>query len=177
VDVNDDGSFTLRPAGHADTYDVTLFGNGDGSLSVSFRWTTPVDGPLPDPKGRAAIISGDPGGELLSYGVELELTNLAETPEEAAAKVTVAAKDGGSVTFDAVRARGRCFPEGTVYWDGPDDKGVEAAELGGGPFEYTVELTLDGERYVGTGTWPRDEIRGNEPSVKLDFTPELPRVR
>lgn len=40
----------LRPAGYADEYDVTLFGRRDGNLSVTFRWTTPVQGPLPDRK-------------------------------------------------------------------------------------------------------------------------------
>jgi hypothetical protein len=166
----------LRPAGHANTYDVTLFGDGGGDLSVTFRWTTPTDGPLPEPEARVAILSGDPG-QLESYGVELHLSNLAETPEEASATITVEADDGDSIAFEAERAHGGCWPEGTIYWDGPDDKGLEATELGRGPFEYTVELTLDGQRYVARAMWPRDEIRGNEPSVALDFTPELPRLR
>jgi hypothetical protein len=171
-----DGEFVLRPAGHADVYDVTLFGRGGGSLSVTFRWTTPNDGPLPKPEGRAAIITDGDGGPY-SYGVELELKNLAESPEQAAATITVKAKDGDSITFEAERAKGRCWPEGTVYWDGPDDKGLEAAHLGDGPFEYIVELSLDGRRYMGTGTWPADEIRGNEPSISLDFSPRLPALR
>ena len=170
------GTFLLQPAGSADVYDVTLFGRGDGSLSVTFQWATPIDGPLPEPEARAAIVSGEEGHPV-SYGVELELTNLAETPDEASATITVEAHDGDSITFEAERARQHCWPEGTVYWDGPDDKGLQAAELGDGPFEYTVELTLDGQRYVGTGTWPMDEIRGNEPSVSLDFNPDLPSLR
>lgn len=165
--------FLLRPAGYADTYDVTLFGSGDGSLSVTFRWTTPDDGPLPEPEGRAAIIT-DKNGHPFSYGIELEITNLAQTPSEASARITVEADGGDSITFDAVRAEELCRPEGTVYWDGPDNKGLDAAELGEGPFAYTIELSLDGMRYVGTGTWPEDEIRGSEPSIELDFNPELP---
>ena len=39
------GGFVLKPVGAADTYDVTLFGNGDGDLEVTFRWKTPRDGP------------------------------------------------------------------------------------------------------------------------------------
>ena len=171
-----DGDFVLRPAGYADTYDVTLFGTGGGDLSVTFRWTTPEDGPLPEPKAHAAIIT-DQNGRPYSYGVELELINLAETPEQASAMITVEAKDGNSITFEAKRTSGRCWPEGTVYWRGPDDKGLEAAELGEGPFVYTVELTLDGKRYIGTGTWPADEIRGNEPSISLEFSPDLPGLR
>lgn len=46
------GRSVLRPAGHADTYDVTLFGKGDGDLSVTFRWSTPRDGPLGGPMVR-----------------------------------------------------------------------------------------------------------------------------
>ncbi|HEX2051550.1 MAG TPA: hypothetical protein VHJ34_13100 [Actinomycetota bacterium] len=65
---------------------------------------------------------------------------------------------------------------GTVYWDGPDSEGLEAAKLGAGPFRYTVALTLDGGRHVATATSPDDEIRGNEPSVALDFSPELPAL-
>jgi hypothetical protein len=43
-----DGRFVLRPVGDADMYDVTLFGKGDGDLFVTFRWTTPRDGPPGD---------------------------------------------------------------------------------------------------------------------------------
>jgi hypothetical protein len=39
------GLSVLEPVGRADTYDVTLFGRGDGDLVVTFRWTTPRDGP------------------------------------------------------------------------------------------------------------------------------------
>jgi hypothetical protein len=42
------GRFVLRPVGRADTHDVTLFGKGDGDFIVSFRWTTPRDGPPGD---------------------------------------------------------------------------------------------------------------------------------
>jgi hypothetical protein len=40
-----DGGFVLKPVGAAYTYDVTLFGKGDGDLRVTFRWTTPRNGP------------------------------------------------------------------------------------------------------------------------------------
>ena len=63
-----------------------------------------------------------------------------------------------------------------MYWDGPDDRGLEAAALGKGPFRYEVELVLDGSRYFAEAAWPADEIVGNEPSVALEFTPGLPRL-
>jgi hypothetical protein len=168
-----DGRFILRPAGYADTYDVTLFGRGAGDLFVTFRWTTPSDGPLPTPQARLAVLA-DHDGRPDSYGVELELTNLARTPRQALATVTVQAADGDALTFNAERSHTQCWPEGTVYWDGPDEKGLAAAALGEGPFTYRVELVLDGARYVATATWPADEIVGNEPSVALHFTPNLP---
>ena len=168
----------LEPAGRADTYDVTLSGRGrgdrGGDLFVTFRWTTPVDGPMPVPRARLAIVA-DHDGTPDSYGVELELADLAATPIEATAEVTVAAANGRAVAFDLTRAPG-CIAEGTLYWDGPNQPGLEAAALGPAPFTYDAVVTLDGDQYVATATWPDDEIAGNEPSVSLDFTPALPAL-
>lgn len=171
----DDGRFVLRPAGYRDTYDVTLFGRGDGDLFVTFRWTTPSQGPLPTPEARLAVLA-DHDGEVDSYGVELALTHLAESPKDASATITVRAVNGEEVTFQAKRARGGCQQEGTLYWDGPDDQGLAAAQLPGERFTYEVEVQLDGERYAATATWPDDVIEGNEPSVHLDFEPDLPAL-
>lgn len=169
--------FVLRPIGHAGTYDVTLFGRGSGDLFVTFRWTTPTDGPLPEPEARAAILA-DHDGRVDSYGVELSISNLAETPKRAAATITVEAENGESHTFEAEPTRQKCLPEGSLYWDGPDDEGLAAAELGdgSGTFTYTIELVLDGERHVATAQWPEDTIKGNEPSVHLEFSPPLPAL-
>jgi hypothetical protein len=78
--------FVLRPAGFASTYDVTLFGRGNGDLFVTFRWTTPTDGPLPVPEARLAVLAGH-DGRVDSYGVELEVINLARTPKRASATI------------------------------------------------------------------------------------------
>lgn len=171
----DGGRFILRPAGYPGTYDVTLSGRGDGDLYTTFRWTTTSKGPLPEPRARLAVLA-DHDGELDSYGVELMLAHLARTPDEASATITVRASSGEEVSFDAERARRGCWPEGTLYWDGPDDSGLTAAELPGKRFTYEVEILLDGERHVAMATWPDDVIRGNEPSVRLEFEPELPAL-
>jgi hypothetical protein len=167
-------SHVLEPAGLADTYDVTLFGRGDGDLFVTFRWTTSQDGPMPVPEARLAVLANH-DGEVDSYGVELELSGLRATPRSASAEITVTAGDGESMSFEAVRAKG-CFGEGVVYWDGPDRAGLRAAGLGRAPFTYDVVIVLDGVRYRARAAWPADEIVGNEPSVELAFSPSLPAM-
>ncbi len=171
------GQYLLEPAGHADAYDVTLFGRGDGGggdLFVTFRWTTPADGPMPLPEARIAVLA-DHDGQVDSYGIELELSDLAVTPREASAEVTVTAADGESLSFSATRAPG-CMAEGTVYWDGPDEAGLRAAMLGPAPFTYLVEVVLYGTQHAATAAWPGDQIAGYEPSVSLEFDPPLPAL-
>jgi len=172
-----DHTHVLEPAGFAGTYDVTLGGRGDGDLFVTFRWTTPHDGPLPVPEARLAILSGDEG-DVRGSGVELELSGLRATPRSASAEVTVTAANGRSITFkpvEATNARG-CFGEGVVYWDGPDRVGFRAPRLGPAPFTYDVAVVLDGVRYTARAAWPADVIEGNEPSVALTFSPPLPAL-
>lgn len=94
VEQTDDHTYVVEPAGRADTYDVTLFGRGDGDLFVTFRWTTPFNGPMPVPAARLAVLA-DHDGAVDSYGVELEVSDLAATPEVATAEVTVTAANGG----------------------------------------------------------------------------------
>jgi hypothetical protein len=167
----------LVPHGAAGSYDVDLFGQGDGDLSVRLRWTTPADGPLPVPEAHLGVLA-DNDGVVDSYGVELSVTNLASSPDHATAVVTVAASGGEELSFEptltSLAPAGCDAVEGQVYWTGPDAKGKEAAALGDPPFTYTVELTLDGTAYVATATWPDDIIPDLEPYVSLAFDPPLP---
>jgi hypothetical protein len=169
-------TFSLEPVGFADAYDVTLFGEAraGGDLFVAFRWTTPVDGPLPHPRAYLALLAND--DPVTSYGVELHVSNLAETPSSERAIITVRASNGREITFEATGADRDCLPEGTVFWDGPDAKGLAAAELGQPPFTYEVELILDGVHYFASAAWPDDEIAGEEPAVLLHFSPALPAL-
>ncbi len=153
---------------------MTLFGRGDGDLFVTFRWTTPSDGPMPVPAARLAFLA-DHDGAVDSHGVELELSDVASTPTTASAEVTVTAANGESLTFDATRAPG-CWSEGTIFWDGPDQAGLDAVELGPPPFTYEVVVHLDGVKHSAAAAWPDDQIDGNEPSVSLDFSPVLPAL-
>jgi hypothetical protein len=171
-----DGTYSLEPIGFAGAYDVTLFGEAPegGDLFVAFRWTTPTDGPLPEPRAYLALLSND--DPVTSYGVELHVSNLADTPSSERAVITVHASNGRGITFEATPADRRCLPDGTVYWDGPDAMGLTAARLGEPPFTYEVELILDGVHHMATATWPDDEIPGEEPAVLLEFSPALPAL-
>ena len=172
-----EGWYRLRPAGHTDRYDVNLFAQGGGDMAATFEWTTSADGPLATPTGRLAIIA-EHDGQPDSYGVELALDGLAGTPRSAKAHITVTASNGRSVDFDAARADDRpCQSEGSVYFDGPDAPGKAAAALGPGPFRYQVSLVLDDSSYDASARYPDDVISGNEPSVVLTFTPDLPGPR
>lgn len=172
----DDGRFVVKPLGFAGSYDVTLRGQGNGDLFVTFRWTTPSDGPLPKPKAYLGVVT-DHDGEFDSYGVELSIWNMASTPNKARATITVTSAQRRSITFDATNRRRRCMAEGSLYWNGPYDKGTEAARLGSAPFEYEVLLRLDGKRYRAKARWPQDEIPWLAPYVWLPFRPKLPALR
>lgn len=175
-----DTTHRLTPHGVAGTYDVTVFGRGDaGDLFVTVRWTTPIDGPMPEPDAYVGIIA-DNDGQVDSYGVEMSVTNLAESPESASVSIAVEAAGGDSVTIQPDRRStgyDDCSDiEGSLWWDAPEDIGDEAAALGEPPFTYVVTLTLDGVDYVATATWP-DDVRPNwEPYVDLTFTPPLPSL-
>ena len=168
--------YLLEPAGPAGSYHVDLFAQGTGDMAARFRWDTPADGALATPKGRLALIA-DHDGLPDSYGVELMLENLATTPRMARARITVTAANGRSLTFEGTRSEQGCWPEGTVYFDGPDAEGRAAAALGEMPFRYAVAVRLDGTTYRATADYPADQIPGNEPSVALRFSPALPALR
>jgi hypothetical protein len=171
-------TFEVAPAGPAGRWYVDLFGRGPdgGDVATTFRWTTTADGALPGAAtGTAAVLASDDGA-LDSYGVELWLQDLATTPIDADARITVTAAGGGSVTLAPHRRRG-CTGVGAVSFTGPASLGRRATALGDGPFAYDVDLTLDGTTYHGTGTWPDDESPDEAPTVPLRWSPELPAYR
>jgi hypothetical protein len=174
-----DGRHRLQPAGLAGRYAVTLAGRGEGDAFYSFRWTTTADGPVRAPAARLAVLA-DHDGRLDSYGVELMVTHLRDTPDQASATVTVRAADGREITFPAPgEPSTRCDGAGELYWTGGAagdlaSIGLDRPVAERGPFTYEVELTLDGVVHTATATWPDDVIVGNEPSVALDFEPALP---
>lgn len=169
-----EGWWSVHPRGPAGEYRVSIFAGGDGDMVADVLWRTPYDRPLPDPSARLAVIA-DHDGRPDSYGVELAVTDLPATPTEYSATITVTAANGRSITFDANPAPEACRGEGAASFDGPNDKGRQAAALGDFPFTISVQLTIDGTTYVGTATYPDDEIEGYEPYIALSFDPPLPR--
>ncbi|HET7194418.1 MAG TPA: hypothetical protein VFI99_05460 [Nocardioides sp.] len=168
-------TFVVRPAGPAGTWDVDLEGRGpEGDFFTTFRWTTTRVGDDPQAADGTVSVLTELDGALDSYGVELGIENLALHPERASATVTVEDPSGESVTIP-LPPPDDCYIEGNLWFSVPESKSDRAVELGGnGPFEYTVELTLDGREYVGSGTWPEDEIGNYAPHTALDWQPPLP---
>lgn len=169
-----DRSFRIDPAGPAGRYRVDLFGRGpEGDVYTSFTWSTPTDGPVDPPRATVALVT-DLDDRLTSYGLEVSVQDLAEQPETASVEVTATAANGRSMTLTAPwRDEGRrCYEHGSLFFDANGDPGV--GDLGPAPFTYQVTLTLDGEKYVGTAVWPRDETKHEAPNTVLTFDPPLP---
>lgn len=172
-------TYRLRPIGVAGDYDITLFGRGGevvgdrGDVSASFRWRTPQDGPDVAPSATASIVTGDPSAPD-SFGVELSIENLRETPRTAGATVVVTSSDGASLAIELERQSTECEPEGSLSFTAADALGARAARLGPAPFRYDVTLVLDGSTSRGTATWPDDEDPECSPCTRLRFSPPLP---
>lgn len=168
------GTWRIDPVGPAGAWDVDLFGQGPGGdVITTFTWDTPIEGWYPEEVTGSAAVLADNDGELDSYGVEIGVQDLAEHPDDARAAVTVTSADGRSVTLET-RPQRECYSEGSLWFSASEAVGRRATELGAGPFEYAVELTLDGTTYVGRGTWPDGESEDEAPHVPLTWTPELP---
>jgi hypothetical protein len=168
-----DGRWRLGPAGVGGVYDIWLWGRGTGGdAGYVFRWTSTEDGSYTPPAAYAGVLANH-DGRVDSYGVELSITGLAQTPATATAQITVTSSNGDGLTIDTTRSN-NTGPEGSVRFDGPHQEGLAAARLGPPPFTYDVILTLDGVRYEATATWPQDQIVGSAPYVALQFDPPLP---
>jgi hypothetical protein len=172
-----DGAYRLAAAGPPGRYRVSVVGRApQGEAPGEFAWTTPVTGALGEPTATMGLV-WKPHQRLESSGFLLNVANLAATPREAAATVTVTASDGARRAFDAGEAHLGCPEQGYLsFSERGDALGAEVVDLGPPPFSYDVALVLDGTSYDGTGTWPDDELENTGGSVALDFTPPLPAL-
>lgn len=176
-------TYRLRPLGAAGDWDVTLFGRGakeaasKGDLSATFRWHTPTDGPNEAPHATASIIGGT-GSDIRSFGVEVAVHDLRETPrpDRVSATAMVTSSEGASMSIDLERKEIECMAEGSVYFTAPREVGEAAARLGTPPFRYRITLVVDSVSYQATATWPDDVNPECSPCTPLTFTPPLPRL-
>ena len=168
-------TFRVFPAGPAREWVVDLFGRGqDGSVSGSFRWTTPTAGELPMEATGSLSVLADHDGQLDSYGVELGISQLDRLPERASATIEVISDNGRATTIDLGAQRVRCrMGAGGLSFD-RQDAAQAAIDLGGDSFTYVVHLTMDGVDYTGTAHWPEDTNEEITPAVPLAWTPALP---
>lgn len=166
-----DHTFVVRPAGPAGSYDVQVFGDGPGGdVITTFAWTTSGDGPVPEPSAIVSFLA-EHDGELDTYGMELSVGNLGVPPDTASATLYVRSPDGTVQVIGPVAPEDSCGV-GTLFFR-KDRNLPEVSGLGDPPFDYRVELALDGTTYVGTATWPRDQTT-EPPYTKLTFDPPLP---
>lgn len=167
-------TFRLTPGGPAGRYQVDLFGQGpQGDEALSFVWTTTSAGPVNQPAGKLALVT-DEDDRLTSYGVELGIRHLGSTSRHASAVVEATAANGRSHSVRlAPEPSTGCHDAGSLFLTDTEG-GREFARLGPAPFRYAVVLTLDGQEYVGTAVWPRDEIKDEAPYTRLVWSPALP---
>ena len=169
----------IEPVGNPGSWDVDVFGRGpEGDAVTTFRWHTQEAGPFPARARSHLAVLADDDGRLTTYGVELDLGDLATTPTRTSATVTVTATDGGRSTLDLGPATDEdCYSAGTVSWRAPEKAAREATRLHGTAFDYRVDLDLDGVRYVGRASWPADSNEDIAPGVPLTWSPALPVYR
>lgn len=168
--------FRLPPLGIAGDKAVTVSGRGPGGdVFVTFQWRTNITGVLRVPASSLSLLV-DHDGEVDSYGVEFSVSGLASTPETIDASVVVTASDGPSHTVTLDPFDTGCTGEGAAYMDAPVDEGLIAAALGDPPFTYDVTLSIDGQTYQATATWPDETVDECDPCVPLTFDPPLPAL-
>ncbi len=174
AEATDGHEFEVPAAGPADDWEVDLFGRGPGGdVIYTFGWTTPTLGTLPEPDGYLGLISVS-GDETHVYGAELSINDLASTPANATAVITLTAANGATRTLAPMHPTRDCMGEGQLFFRGPDSLVQGLEDLGPFPYSYTVKLTMDGTTYTGTAVYPDDEIKDLEPYTALTFDPPLP---
>lgn len=174
-----DRVFRVDPAGLSGEWRVDVFGRAPagGDAVTSVRWTTPVDGTMPEPSASGSLFTDEDGTRVAPYGgPELHLADLAGTPAKAVASWTVTDRAGTSVTLPLHRKELRCAADGAVSFQGRDLSLAELDSLSGASVTYTVELSLEGKTYIGTARWPQDET-AEAPYTKFTFDPPLPSYR
>lgn len=175
-----ENTWLIEPAGYAGTYDVDVFGYNDGGndapsgdVVVTFRWNTPGDGLLPEPRAQGGVYSETSSG-IVSYGADFRLIDLAARPESLRVEMTVTSSNGNSFSFE-FKPHLSCYED--VYFNAPNNVAERATELGPPPSTYDIVMVLDGQRYESRALWPHDETAGFYSGTEFRFTPPLPSLQ
>lgn len=173
-----EGHYRIDPAGPGGRYQVSLWGRApQGEVPGYFQWRMPA-GPAPEPQARLSIV-WEPHGELEGQGFLFRVEGLPPQAYDATASVTATASNGESMTFDAGEPDDTCPRGGTLaFAERGTDVSDQVALLGPAPFDYAVDLTLDGEVFHGSGRYPEevdsDPGDDNPAPVLLTWDPPLP---
>lgn len=174
----------LLPIGPAGDYTITLNGRSTdaatnpGDLATTFRWHTTKDGPNEAPSATVSILPSK-AGDRLSFAGELSARALGVStqPDRVKASAVITSSTGASMTVQFHPHPGLdCVPEGSLSYRTDPDVGRQMANLGPPPFRYEVSLLLDSVPYLGTATWPDDEMSECSPCTRLGFNPPLPAL-
>lgn len=174
-DLGDD-HYLIHPVGPAGERQVSVVGRTEqGEVPGYFRWQMPT-GAAPSPTGRLGIVWED-DGELQGQGFSLQVDDLPVGAEDASATITATASNGATLTFDAGDSSGCRRSDHLSFGERGTTVSDRVAALGPAPFEYVVDLTLDGQEFQGTGTWPEpvdsDPGDDNPAPVQLAWEPSL----
>jgi len=125
------------------------------------------------PGGSLSIVGGS-DTEPVGLAPELRFRNLATAPADASARITVTAANRQSYTMYTTAPERPPGGAGVLVFRGDQSLGDQVVDLGPPPYRYSVELSLDGGTYRGTGSWPEDQGNDDEPAIELAFDPPLP---
>ncbi len=160
----------LTPSGPAGDRLASYFSYlGGGDTSGFWRWTVERDGV---PLSWVTLSQNSPrsgGNARLAVMVDD-----AAVDGDVSAAVEVVAADGTRTEILPTRVDQRCAGDGFVELATPYDYSQRRIDgLGPAPYDYTVDLEIDGKTYVGTGTWS-DETSQYGGDARLTFEPALP---
>ncbi|BDV31047.1 hypothetical protein [Microbacterium terricola] len=166
------GWWAVRPVGQAGDYTLQLsaasgpglpLGGEVGAVGAYIALQTTTDRPLPPPVATLDVLASDdePGS------VSVSLIGLSVSPAEVTSTVTLTGPDGDRVTVAPASPADTCNAAGDELLTA-ELSVADAETLGDVPYDYDIELTLDGQTYRATGSLA--EGMGDA----LEFAPPLP---
>ncbi|KAA1429270.1 hypothetical protein [Nocardioides antri] len=172
VEPDSETHLQLTPSGPAvDRFAGYFVYAGSGDTSGYWRWTVTRDGV---PLSWMTITQNTPSSGGMA-DLELVLDDAA-VDGAVSAGVTVKSANGAVETFALSEVDQHCADDGFVELAVPSDTPERRIDgLGPAPYAYTVDLTIDGETYTGTGTWSGEGTQHGG-DARLTFEPALPTL-